>query len=126
MSEENEDTTGYVLASDYAQEVLEGVDYVIQQLRDGELEGRLINERWYVKVDAKMAEKVAAKPKSNPLGQTAQTRYVAQATTKVRTVRVTGISIPFGDVLMVSFQFAVAGIILAIPLAFLILVISNS
>ena len=129
MSEENEDTTGYVLASDYAQEVLEGVDYVIQQLRDGELEGRLINERWYVKVDAKMAEKVAGKPKSNPLGQTAQTaqtRYVAQATTKVRTVQVTGISIPFGDVLMVSFQFAVAGIILAIPLAILILVISNS
>jgi len=126
MSEENEDTTGYVLASDYAQEVLEGVDHVIQQLRDGELEGRLINERWYVKVDAKMAEKVAGKPKSNPLGQTAQTRYVAQATTKVRTVQVTGISIPFGDVLMVPFQFAVASILVGlIPIALLLVVITS-
>ena len=52
-----------------------------------------------------------------------KTTQVAQATTKVQ---VTGISIPFGDVLMVSFQFAVAGIILAIPLAFLIIAISNS
>jgi hypothetical protein len=114
MSDDNADTEGYVLAADYAEELYLHVEYVTQQLRDGTLDGRIINNSWYVKKDATISEGSgtgATKPK---------------ATTKVRTVQVTGISIPFGDVLMVSFQFAVAGIILAIPLAFLILVISNS
>jgi hypothetical protein len=127
MSDDNADTEGYVSSSEYAR-LNNLIEFqVIKELTNGTLEGRVIGTSWYVKDGAgKTAEEITAKPKSNPLGQTAQTRYVAQATTKVRTVRVTGISIPFGDVLMVSFQFAVAGIILAIPLAFLILVISNS
>jgi len=44
-------TKGYVLASDYAKEVLEGTDYIIGRIKSGSLEGRVINERWYVKVD---------------------------------------------------------------------------
>jgi hypothetical protein len=104
MSDDNVDTEGYILASDYALEELVGIEYVTHQLKQKNLDGRLINNIWYVKKGAKIGE----------------------ATTKVRAVQVTGISIPFGDVLMVSFQFAVAGIILAIPLAFLIIAISNS
>ena len=109
MSEENADTEGYILASDYAREELVGIEYVTHQLRQKNLDGRLINNIWYVKKGAKIGEAIAA-----------------QATTKVRTVEVTRFSIPFGDVLMLSFQFAVAGIILAIPLAILIIAISNS
>ena len=52
-----------------------------------------------------------------------KTNQVAQATTNVQ---VTGISIPFGDVLMLSFQGLIAGLIIAIPIAFIISVMVNS
>jgi len=67
MSEENEDTTGYVLVGDYAGEELVGVEHILTQLRNGSLEGRLINNVWYVKVDVNMAKKIATQPKLNPL-----------------------------------------------------------
>lgn len=58
---------------------------------------------------------------------------VAQEKTEVRkveyvqrNVEVTRFSIPFGDVLTLLFQFTVAGIIIAIPLAILIAIIINT
>jgi len=126
MSDDNADTEGYVLAADYAEELYLHVEYVIQQLKDGTLDGRIINNSWYVKKGAMIGEgsgtgatKTKDSPRSNIEGQ-------ANQVAKVRTVQVTGISIPFGDVLTLSFQGLIAGLIIVVPIAFIILVMVNS
>ena len=136
MSDDNADTEGYVLAADYADKNGLTVEDVIQQLKDGTLDGRIIKNNkirlirsddsaylksyWYVKKDATISEGSgtgATKPKDSPRSNIeGQANQVAQ----VRTVQVTGISIPFGDVLMLSFQGLIAGLIIVVPIAFII------
>ena len=117
MSDDNADTTGYIPAQEYATLKQIGYYEVIDQLKDGTLEGRIINDVQYVKSSLKprSAEDIAVKRRANN-----------EASAEVRTVQVTGISIPFGDVLMLSFQGLIAGLIIVVPIAVLIIAISNS
>jgi hypothetical protein len=71
----------------------------------------------------KTAEEITVEKRRAGLSASAPSQN--EYNTSINPVKIVGLEIPFGDVLMVSFQFAVAGIILAIPLAILILVISN-
>ena len=60
MSDDNADTEHYVGAAWYAEELNLRVEDVIQQLRDGTLDGKISKNilitSWLVKVDEKMAE----------------------------------------------------------------------
>ena len=125
MSEDNEDTTGYVLASEYARLNNLYEFKVSEELRHGTLDGRLINYSWYVKegagrktADERAAEEIA----SIEASEKAQNEYKKS----IKPVQVIGISIPFGDVLTLSFQGLIAGLIIVIPIAVLIIAISNS
>ena len=119
MSDDSADIDGFISAQEYA--ILKYMKYyeVIDQLKDGTIEGRIINDVQYVKSSLKprSAQEIAAKLKAN---------QVAKATTKVKRVQVTGISIPFADVLALSFQGLIAGLIIVVPIAFIISIISNS
>ena len=123
MSEDNEDTTGYVLASEYARLNNLYEFKVSEELRHGTLDGRLINNSWYVKEGVgRTAEEMAVERKANiEASAKAQNEYKKS----IKTVNIVGLKIPFGDVLMLSFQFAVAGLIIAIPIGLLLVVINS-
>jgi hypothetical protein len=124
MSEEYEDTTGYVLAGEYAEQKNLQEWQVTKDLKNGSLEGRVIGTSWYVKDWAgKTAEEIAVERRANiEASAKAQNEYKKS----IKPVQVIGISIPFGDVLTLSFQGLIAGLIIVIPIAVLIIAISNS
>jgi len=47
----NPEEAGYILASDYAEKVNMRVEDVTQQLRDEILNGQIIKNRWFVKIN---------------------------------------------------------------------------
>jgi|LWDU01.1.fsa_nt_gi hypothetical protein len=124
MSEDNKDTTGYVSSSEYAR-LNNLIEFkVIKELTNGTLEGRVIGTSWYVKDGAgKTAEEITVEKRRAGLSASAPSQN--EYNTSINPVKIVGLKIPFEDVLMVSFQFAVAGIILAIPIALLLVVITS-
>ena len=110
MSEDKEDTTGYITAGEYAEQENMQDEEVVKLLRNGSLEGRLINSLWYVKKGAKSGE--------------AGTR-VNVSRGNIANVKIVGLDIPFGDIFWLTLKAAGASlIILAIPI--LIIAAANS
>ena len=105
MSEENEDTDGYVLAEDYATATFKTVEEVTEQLKNGTLKGRVINNSWYVKSSLKIKrpEDIAA--------EEASAKADKDFMKSLKPVKVVSVDIPFGDVLALTFKSAVAALI---------------
>ena len=124
MSEDNEDTTGYVLAEDYAPATFKTVEEVTEQLKNGTLKGRVINNSWYVKSSLKLkrTEDIAAESRANI---EASAKAGKDFMKSIKPVQVIGISIPFEDVLSLTFQAFCASLIIAIPIGLLLVVINS-
>lgn len=127
MSEENEDTDGYALAEDYAmaRAAFMTVEELTEQLKNGTIKGRVINNSWYVKSSLKIKrpEDIAAETRANiEVSAKADKDFMKS----LNPVKVVSVNIPFGDVLMLPFQGLIAGLIIVIPIAVLIIAISNS
>ena len=132
MSEENEDITGYITASEYAA-IKELEEFkVIKQIKTGLLPGRVIGTSWYVKsdlvvpnnaaeisaaIEARGAEEIA----SIEASEKAQNEYKKS----IKPVKVVGLEIPFGDVMWLTVQGACASLIIALPLGLLLVVINS-
>ena len=122
MSEDNEDTTGYVLASDYAEQKNMPVEEVTERIRNGTLEGRIINDRWYLKEIIKTAEEIAVERRANI---EASAKAGKDFMKSIKPVQVVSIDIPFGDIFWLTLKAFGASILIAIPTALLLALINS-
>ena len=117
MSEEKEDTDGYVLAEDYATAAFKTVEEVTEQLKNGTLKGRVINNSWYVKSSLKIK-----RPEDIEASSEAHKDFMKS----LKPVKVVSVDIPFGDVIVLTFKSAVAGLIIGIPAFFIVSFIAGA
>ena len=123
MSEENEDADGYALAEDYAmaRAAFMTVEEITEQLKNGTIKGRVINNSWYVKSSLKIKrpEDIAAETRANiEVSAKADKDFMKS----LKPVKVVSVDIPFGDVLVLTFKSAVAALIVfGIPVLILAL-----
>lgn len=118
MSEENDElpdrNTAYVLVKDHAEAMNMPEEWYLDKINRGMIEGFEEEGVWYMK------------PNSRPSAANREASTNSKASAKVRTVQVTGISIPFGDVLALTFKSAVAALIVfGIPALIFVLIAAS-
>ena len=125
MSEENEDTDGYIPAAEYAALKYMRIWEVTEQLKNGTLKGRVINNSWYVKSSLKprSAEDIAAETRANIEASAKADKDFMKS---LKPVKVVSVDIPFGDVIVLTFKSAVAGLIIGIPAFFIVSFIAGA
>ena len=123
MSEENEDADGYALAEDYAmaRAAFMTVEEITEQLKNGTIKGRVINNSWYVKSSLKIKrpEDIAAETRANIEASAKADKDFMKS---LKPVKVVSVDIPFGDVIVLTFKSAVAALVVfGIPVLILAL-----
>lgn len=107
MSEENDELDEYELASEFAERNGVSLAGVRNSIRSGDLQGRLIDEVWYVKAKSEEASPKASKD------------FIG-----IKPVKVVEIDLSFGNIFWLTFKATFAAalvtVVIVIPVAFLI------